>query len=268
MSNISNIYSKIGAYEATYNQKANESGEAGNTKVKDKASSTQKSGKSKFSGNVIGDPKLSDEASKYYEELKKKYGNMEFILVSKDQMSNAKANAASYARADKTVVLIDEEKIERMATDSAFREKYEGILENAANSFSQFAESIKASGANVKGFGIQVNDDGTSSFFAVLEKSSKAQRERIAENKAKKAAERKAAAKKEAKEKNEEKVKESRAEKIKNRKDENNEDNVVVSADSIEELIQKISDQVQVFRSDEVMTESEMALGGKIDFKA
>ena len=44
-------------------------------------------------GKTIGDPKLSKEAQKYYEKLKKKYGNYDFILVSKDQKANAQANA-------------------------------------------------------------------------------------------------------------------------------------------------------------------------------
>lgn len=43
------------------------------------------SGKKKVSGQTIGNPKLSEKASKYYEQLKKKYSNMNFILVSEDQ---------------------------------------------------------------------------------------------------------------------------------------------------------------------------------------
>ena len=33
-------------------------------------------------GKTIGQPKLSENAKKYYEELKSKYQNMDFILVS------------------------------------------------------------------------------------------------------------------------------------------------------------------------------------------
>ena len=36
-------------------------------------------------GKQIGNPQLSEKAQKYYEQLKKKYSNMEFILVSADQ---------------------------------------------------------------------------------------------------------------------------------------------------------------------------------------
>ena len=33
-------------------------------------------------GKTIGDPQLSEKAQKYYEQLKKKFSNMDFILVS------------------------------------------------------------------------------------------------------------------------------------------------------------------------------------------
>lgn len=41
------------------------------------------------------------------------------------------------------------------------------------------SSKISATGASVKGFGMQVNDDGTASYFAVLKKSSAAQKQRI-----------------------------------------------------------------------------------------
>ena len=88
-------------------------------------------------GKTIGNVKLSEEGAKYYEELKNKYSNMDFILVSKDQKANAQANAASYANASKMVVLIDEEKIERMATDENYRNQYESIIKNAASGLTQ-----------------------------------------------------------------------------------------------------------------------------------
>ena len=67
-------------------------------------------------GRTIGQPELSEKAAKYYEQLKKKYGNYDFILVSRDQKENAKANAAKYANGYKTVVLIDEDKIEQKSS--------------------------------------------------------------------------------------------------------------------------------------------------------
>ena len=141
---------------------------------------TKADGKVAVNGQTIGNPRLSEKASKYYDQLKKKYSNMNFILVSEDQKEYAKAQASNYANANNMVVLIDEDKIERMAEDENYRKQYEGIIANAASGLSQLGQSIAATGANVKGYGMQVNDGGTASFFAVLKKSGAAQKERIA----------------------------------------------------------------------------------------
>ena len=213
-------------------------------------------------GKTVGQPQLSEEAAKYYEQLKKKYGNMDFVLVSKDQKAYAKANAASFANSFKTVVLIDEEKIERMATDENFRKQYESIISNAASGISQLKSQMEKSGANVKGYGMQVNDGGVTSFFAVLKKSSTAQKERIEKKAEEKRAERKAEAKRAAKKQAEERV---------HRSDDGidweDDDTVTITASSIEELMQKINDYLMSERSDMVMTEEELQLGQNIDFK-
>ena len=212
------------------------------------------SGKKKVSGQTIGNPKLSEKASKYYEQLKKKYSNMNFILVSEDQKENAKANAAGYANSNNMVVLIDEDKIERMASDENYRKQYEGIIANAASGISQLASSLSATGTSVKGFGMQVNDNGTASYFAVLEKSSAAQKERI---------EKKAVEKKEAK-----KTAQKKAEKKKTGDVDDTDDTetVTVTASSIEELLEKIKDQEQLFLSDTVKTPQEKNVGQNVDF--
>ena len=52
---------------------------------------TKADGKVAVNGQTIGNPRLSEKASKYYDQLKKKYSNMNFILVSEDQKEYAKA---------------------------------------------------------------------------------------------------------------------------------------------------------------------------------
>ena len=208
------------------------------------------SGKKKVSGQTIGNPQLSEKASKYYEQLKKKYSNMNFILVSEDQKENAKANAAGYANSNNMVVLIDEDKIERMASDENYRKQYEGIIANAASGISQLASSLSATGANVKGFGMQVNDNGTASYFAVLEKSSAAQ---------------KAAEKKAEKKKNQERLEKKRKE-TGDVDDTDDTETVTVTASSIEELLEKIKNQEQLFLSDTVRTPQEKNVGQNVDF--
>ncbi len=213
-------------------------------------------------GKTVGQPQLSEEAAQYYEQLKKKFGNMDFVLVSKDQKEFAKNNAASFANSFKTVVLIDEEKIERMARDESFRKQYEGIISNAASGISQLKAQMEKSGANVKGYGAQINDGGVTTFFAVLKKSNAEQKDRIEkkaqETRAERRAEKKRAAKKEAEERIHGKEGSREAE---------DEDTVTLTASSIEELMQKINDYTMAERSDMVMTEEEQQVGGHIDFK-
>lgn len=198
-------------------------------------------------GKTVGEPKLSEKAQKYYDKLKSKYGNMDFILVSKDMKQTAEANAAKYANANKTVVLIDEEKIERMANDEEYRKKYEGIISGATAQLEQIKSSMGASVSNVKTYGVKINDGGNASFFAVVDKSLAAQKERI-----QKKAEEKAAAKKEA-------AKEAREERLE-------EDYVTVSASSVEELMNKINDTIYAAMSDQVETKAERTIGHNIDF--
>lgn len=93
-------------------------------------------------GNTIGDVKLSEEGAKYYEELKKKNSDKDFVLVSNDQVNGAEQKAAQYANPNRTLVLIDEDKIEKMATDDKYREKYENIIANADSQLDQMKQKL------------------------------------------------------------------------------------------------------------------------------
>lgn len=257
MNDLSNIYSKVGAaYGDSYAKNA------------EKADTKEVAAKSKIPGKTVGDVKLSDNAKKYYEELRKKYHNMEFVLVSEDQKENVKANAASYAKNGKLVVLVDDAKIERMASDSSYRAQIEGLIEKSSQSFAGFADSVAATGAKVKGYGMQVNDDGTTSFFAVLEKSSKDQAKRIAEKRAQKQADKKADAKKAAKKEAEERIENAREARKEAKSETDSSNEIKLSANSLEELLQKIQDHVQLELSDSVISEAEKAVGQNIDFSA
>ena len=232
MSNISNVAENVSAYQNTADTKKTDSGK-------------------KVSGRTIGDVKLSDKAAKYYDSLKSRFSNMDFILVSEDMKEQAKAQAGSYAQAGRMVVLIDEDKIERMAEDESYRKKYESLIANASGQMSQMGNSIASAGMSVKTYGMQVNDNGTATYFAVLEKSTAAQKERIE----KKAQEKKAEARKEAKKAEKERLEKS-----------GDTDTVTITASSMEELLQKIKDQSQLYMSDNVQTEAEKKVGQKFDY--
>jgi len=171
--------------------KANNSAEKTDTKI-------NKNEPAKYSnyGNTIGDVKLSEAGAKYYDQLRKKYGDMDFVLVSDDEVDNVEAKASKYANGDRTLVVIDAKTVEKMASDENYRNRYEGIIDNARTSLDEMKSKISGSGAEVKSYGIRINDDGTASYFAVLKKSSEAQKARIekknAEKKEQRAEEKKA----------------------------------------------------------------------------
>ena len=274
---VSNVYAQNYTPGSKEKTKVARNTETGEVKKEEKVT------ESKDLGKTIGDPKLSKEAQKYYEKLKKKYGNYDFILVSKDQKANAQANAAKYANNIKTVVLIDEEKIERMAMDESYRKKYEGILSGATAQLQQLKSSVEKSGADVKEYGMQVNDGGTTSFFAVLRKSSSDQKSRIQKSAEKKKAEKKAAEKKAAQKKAEKakdqklaekkaaekKADEKRAEESKNEETTiaDEKEYVQITAGSMEELIDKVSSYAYENSERNVLTESEKSVGQKFDFR-
>ena len=143
--------------------------------------STKKTSQTNTSyGNTVGDPKLSDKAAKYYEQLKKKYSDMDFVLVSNDSVDGAEQKAAKYANANRTMVLIDADKIEKMAEDEDYRKKYENIIGNANSQLDQMKQSLGSMVGNVKTYGIKIDDGGNASFFALVDKALSAQKERIA----------------------------------------------------------------------------------------
>ncbi|MCR4611927.1 MAG: DUF6033 family protein [Lachnospiraceae bacterium] len=264
------------AYNASKSQSDKTSNAASSTSSAKKWSSISSSSslvpKKTDYGFTIGDVKLSETAAKYYEELKSKFHNMEFIAVSKDMKSQAQANAASYGNANKMVVLLDEEKLEKMATDENFRKKYEGIISSASAKLTEAKNSLTSSGANVANFGMSVDSNGNESFFATVKKSLDQQQERIEKNAEKKKAE-KAKEKAHAQEKLEEKRAERKEnqkelqEKIHDKLEEKYEDIDIIEADSMESLLSKVTTYAYNNASNSVMTEAEMALGNSIDFK-
>ena len=210
--------------------------------------STKKTSQTKTSyGNTVGDPQLSDKAAKYYEQLKKKYSDMDFVLVSNDEVDGAEQKAAKYGNANRTLVLIDADKIEKMAEDEDYRKKYEDIIGNANSQLDQMKQSLGSMIGNVKTFGIKVDDGGNTSFFAVVDKSLSAQKERIA---------------KKAETKRKEKTQDKKSEKI------SESDEVeTIEASSIEDLMKKLTDRTMSSLSDQARTQQEMQIGTQVDFR-
>ncbi len=242
---------------------ANNIAAAANTYVSKETNKDNDVKKYSVSGKTIGQPKLSKEAKKYYEELQAKYKNLDFILVSKDMKEVAKANATSYANPSKMVVLIDEEKVERMSVDEKFRKQYEGIIESASKKLPAMQQELGKK-ENVKGFGMEIKEDGRKSFFAIMDKSFKDQASRIKEQRAKKSAKKKAEQKKSEKREKEEKLETKLKEK---RLIEKKSSKEIITADSLEALKKKIDEYNYMQRADNVKSEEEKTIGSFFDIK-
>ena len=264
-----NSYAADYSYRTEYNRKTDNNKKTDGTKEMDKTAK-----KSKVSGRTIGDPVLSDKAKKYYEQLKAKYSNMDFILVSPEQKEEAESKKGMYQSSKELIVLIDSDKIEKMSEDEEYRAKYEGILSNATSQLSQMKDSLGSKADSVSSFGMTFDDNGNASFFAVVDKSLAAQKERIADKK-EAAAEEKKKAQKKTQEKRAEERKADRADKNKkmdsadktNSKEKSSDaDKVTVSASSWEELLKKIDNVIYESRADSVLTKEEKAVGQSFDY--
>ena len=222
-------------------------------------------------GTVIGNATLSDKAKEYYNKLKSKFHSMDFILVSKDVKNQVAANASAYGNASKPVVLIDDEKLERMANDESFRKKYEGIIAMSQAKLQEAKNSLVSGGANVKNFGMSVGSDGKTSFFATVEKANNAQtkalEKRQAKKKAEKAKEKKLADKKAYEDRIEKRREDSKAEKIDKEDESEDKEYIEFRSDDIDALINKVNKYAYDNSLQNVKTEEESKLGQHFDFR-
>ena len=127
-----------------------------------------------------------------------------------------------------------------------------------------------------------LNDGGNASFFAVIDKSLAAQRERIEKKSAEKKEAAKADARKQEKKKAEEKRKEAASEKADKTREETgrtyrdtlkeygieeDDDTIIITASSAEELKRLVNDYFYNQRSNQVMTQQEKMVGQNMDFR-
>lgn len=244
-------------------------------------------------GNKIGEVTLSDKAKDYYNKLKATYGNMDFILVSKDMKSQVQNNVAAYGNSNKQVVLIDDEKIEKMANDENYRKKYESIIAMSQLKLTESKNSLASSGAGIKNFGMSVDANGKTSFFATIEKSADniakinekkqkvKQEEKVKEKKAaaKKQQEKQIAKKQEekqiAKKQEEAKLEEKQAEAAEENSENSvndeafvdDKDYVEIKSNSLESLVNKVANYAFGNSSGKVLTDAEKQVGQHFDSK-
>lgn len=202
---------KVGTYGAYQSSVYESTARTNSAKAKEKSSGTNSAGKTGKKDSV----QLSDRAKKLLEQLKKTYGNMDFIVADYDSDEEA---AAYLSRGTKEYsVLIDPEELEKMASDSKTKEKYLNILDNATSQLDEIKNRLGEQEGVITRYGISIGKDGKVSIFAELEKTSEKQRERMEKAQEKK---------------REEKAQEERKKSKK----------AFVEADSLEELLEKIKE--------------------------
>ena len=179
---------------------------------------------------------------------------MDFILVSADMKEEAEANAGKYGSNKSLIVLIDDEKIEKMAEDAQYREKYEKVLRGATTQFAQMKQDLGSNADNVKAFGMKVNDNGTASYFAVIDKSLATQKKRIEEKAEKNREDKKKAQQQE------------RKDKLDGKYGDSAKDEVTVTASSWDELLKKINDTIGEWYGNSVRTQEESWVGQQFDY--
>ena len=215
------ITSAAGYYENTVQQKKESM-----VKVKNNTASEQAV---KSSEN-----KLSSKAKNYLDNLRKTYGDYDFIVADEGDDRSALLDKSNKEYS----VIFSNSELERMASD----EKYASEKMRRVNTIVDMTDRIceqfgyerawGKDGANdtiINKLAVSINDDGSMSIFAELEKMSEKQKDYIEKLREKRAEEKKAA------EKNEDKKVNSYK-----RDDNLSVKKVVVEASSEEELIEKI----------------------------
>lgn len=122
-------------------------------------------------------PILSDQAKALLQELKKTYGNMDFIVSDCDSEEETQSNLAKGTK--EYTVLIDSEELERMAADEEVKKQNLALLDDAVSNLDALKEELKntENGDSVIHLGVTIGKDGNVSYFAELERIGERQKE-------------------------------------------------------------------------------------------
>ena len=192
-----------------------------------------KDGLAALEANKGTESKLSAKAQDYIDTLRKQYGDYDFFVAG-----NSEERDQMLKKGDKDFsVVIDVDELERMANDDEYADgkikQMESAIETAKRISKEFGYT-EDGGENgtLTNLSIVLNKDGSTSFFAELEKSSAKQREQIEAAREKRAEDKKAAERKAEEKRTEEKKAESEEEQPKR---------ISIAASSEEDLIKQLS---------------------------
>ena len=174
-------YNQSLSYYNGVNKKQSEKNNNSNKSVDSKT--PNKIGKDRVTAN--NKTKLSDKAQNLLDSLKKKYGNMDFMVADFDDEQSAKEILSRGTK--EFSVLFSPDELEKMASDEKYLDEkikgMEGAVRFSERINDEFGyESVfqkNSDGVQVTNVGISFNDDGTMTYFAELEKVNEKQQERL-----------------------------------------------------------------------------------------
>ena len=140
------------------------------------ASSAEKSSKMSETAKS-GWVTLSEDAKNLLKELKKKYGNMDFIIA--DYETDEEAERYLARGTGEYSVLLTPEELEKMAADESYKKQNLSILDDAVSKLGEMKTQLGDKEHEVSRIGIAIDSEGKISYFAELEKVNEKQRERI-----------------------------------------------------------------------------------------
>lgn len=201
--------------------------------------------KAEETGQAQESVKLSSKAKKYFNELKKKYGNMDFTVANYSSDEEAQKYLSKGNK--QYSVLIDPETLEKMANDEGIRNRYEGIIADAGGQLNKVKEGLGEDAKNIQSLGISIDKDGIVSYLAemVIERNTTDNSANLTEDKTEK------------------------ADKKTDKKEQKDTKNQIqrFKASSIEELIKQIREAQAQEKTNSVKTEREKAVGQSFDYK-
>ena len=127
--------------------------------------------------------KLSAKAQSYLENLRKKYGDYNFVVSNDMDTSKTLGSDKEYS------VMFTTEELEKMAEDDEYAEKVMGQVGNAVDMLKNISEKDLGEGVQFSQLGVSIDSEGNMTLFAQLEKLTEEQQKRFEEAK-EKAAER------------------------------------------------------------------------------
>lgn len=125
-------------------------------------------------GSGIGDEsKLSDKAKGFLENLRKKYGDYDFVISNDLDAAQTVGGTKEYS------VMLTVDELEKMADDEEYAEKVMGQVKDATDTLKELSEKDLGEGVQFSQLSISFDDQGNQKLFASLEKMSADQKERL-----------------------------------------------------------------------------------------